>query len=407
MSLAAWGAALAAFSGGKGVEEMRWKFRLSLAAVVLMAVAVLVPTPAGAGAPAMPTLVAAGFDSPRGVEFFKGTLVVAEAGHGGKNCIPGTPTICFGRTSQISSVTIVNTTHTPLVDHLFSAAEFFDPTHGEALGVDGISARNGSLMAILGVFPQAFANYQCAAGDTECRADVAAAKKEAGALLSVKSNGTWRKVAGVGAFGFDYTADIPNQEHDSNPYGVLATNGGSYVADAGSNTLEFVSNGGHISVLHYFPFRQNAFPSDEVPDCIAATDDALWVATLAGHLYRVHGRSVTLVANPDPKHGDGHTADGQGNVYFVNMWTTPTPPQPFTGNIVKLDTEEGTSSVIAAGLNFPNMDVVGPDGNPYFSADSVCPATGIPHLCDGGGPVGNLALPHDENGGDDRSSRRD
>jgi len=382
---------------------MRGKFRLSLAAVVFMAVGALVPTPAAAtGAP---TLVAAGFDSPRGVEFFKGKLVVAEAGHGGHNCIPGVPTICFGRTSQISWVNTATATHTPLVDHLFSAAEFFDPTHGEALGVDGISARNGSLMAILGVFPQAFANYQCAPGDTECAADVAAAKKEAGALLSVKSNGTWRKVAGVGAFGFDYTADIPNQEHDSNPYGVLATNGGSYVADAGSNTLEFVSNGGHISVLHYFPFRQNAFPSDEVPDCIAATDDALWVATLAGHLYRVHGRSVTLVANSDLKHVTGCTADGQGNVYFVNMWTTPTPPQPFTGNIVKLDTEDGTSSVIAAGLNFPNMDVVGPDGNLYFSADSICPTTGIPGLCAQGGTVWKLALPHDEDGGDNHGRR--
>ncbi|TMD87410.1 MAG: SMP-30/gluconolactonase/LRE family protein [Chloroflexi bacterium] len=386
---------------------MRGKFRFSLAAIVFMAAGVLVPTPAGAAGPPTPALVAAGFDSPRGVEFFKGKLVVGEAGHGGKNCIPGTPTICFGRTSQISWVNTVAGTHTPLVDHLFSAAEFFNPDEGEALGVDGISARDGKLMAILGVFPQAFANYHCAAGDSECAADVDAAKKEAGALLAVKSNGSWHKVAGVGAFGFNYTANIPNQEHDSNPYGVLAVNGGSYVADAGSNTLEFVSNGGHISVLHYFPFRQNAFPSDEVPTCIAKTDDGLWVATLAGNLYRVHGRSATLVANSDLKHVTGCAADGQGNVYFVNMWTTPTPPQPFTGNIVKLDTEDGTSSVIAAGLNFPNMDVVGPDGNLYFSADSICPTTGIPGLCAQGGTVWKLALPHDNEGDADGHDRRD
>src|SRR2546427_3184405 len=385
---------------------MRGKFRLLLAGIVLRAVGVLVPTAAGAAGAPTPTFVAGGFDSPRGVEFFKGTLVVGEAGHGGKNCIPGTPTICFGRTSQISWVNITNQTHTPLVDHLFSAAEFFNPAEGEALGVDGISARDGKLMAILGVFPQAFANYQCAAGDAECAADVDAAKKEAGALISVKSSGSWRKVAGVGAFGFDYTADIPNQEHDANPYGVLAVNGGSYVADAGSNTLNFVSNGGHISVLHYFPFRQDAFPTDEVPTCIAKADDALWLATLSGHLYRVHGRSATLVANSDIKHVTGCTADGQGNVYFVNMWTTPTPPQPFTGNIVKLDTEEGTSSVVADHLNFPNMDVVGPDGNLYFSADSVCPAAGIAGFCPMGGTVWKLALPHDEGGGD-KHDRRD
>lgn len=335
------------------------------------------------------------------MEFFKGRLVVGEAGHGGKNCIPGVPTVCFGRSSQISWVNTATKTHTPLVDHLFSAAEFFNPAEGEALGVSGISARDGKLMAILGVFPQAFANYQCAAGDSECAADVAAAKKEAGALLSVKANGSWRKVAGVGAFGFDYTADIPNQEHDSNPYGLLAVNGGSYVADAGSNTLEFVSNRGHISVLDYFPFRQNAFPTDEVPTCIARADDGLWLATLSGHLYRVHGRSVTLVAKSDIKHVTGCAADGQGNIYFVNMWTTPGPPSPGTGNIVRLDTEEGISSVIAANLPFPNMDVVGPDGNLYFSADSVCPAGGIPNFCPNGGTVWKLVLSHENGDGGD------
>jgi hypothetical protein len=386
---------------------MRGKFRFSLAAIVFMAVGVLVPMPVGAAGAPTPTLVAGGFDSPRGVEFFNGTLVVGEAGHGGKNCIHGTPTVCFGRSSQISWVNLATKGHTPLVDHLFSAAEFFNPAEGEALGVSGLSARDDKLMAIVGVFPQAFANYPCAAGDSECAADVAAATKEAGALLSVKGSGSWRKVAGVGAFGFDYTADIPNQEHDSNPYGVLAVNGGSYVADAGSNTLEFVNNGGHIRVLDYFPFRQNAFPSDEVPTCIAKADDGLWLATLSGHLYRVHGGSATLVANSDIKHVTGCAADGQGNVYFVNMWTTPTPPQPFTGDIVKLDTEEGTSSVIADHLNFPNMDVVGPDGSLYFSADSICPAAGIADFCPNGGTVWKLALSHEGGEGGDTNNHRD
>jgi hypothetical protein len=385
---------------------MRGKFRFSLAAIVFMAVGVLVPTPASAAG--TPTLVAGGLDSPRGVEFFKGKLMVAEAGHGGKNCIQGTPKICFGRTSQISRVNTTTGTHTVVVDHLFSAAEFFGPHDpGSSLGASGLSARDGKLMAILQVFPQAFANYECATGDTECQADVDAAKKQAGALISVKASGSWRKVAGVGAFGFDYTADIPNQEHDSNPTGVLAVNGGTYVADSGSNTLDFVSNGGRINVVNYFPWRSqdpNAFPSDEVPTCIAKTDEGLWVATLAGHLYRVHGTTATLVDNSLLTHVTGCTADGNGNVYFVNMWTTPGPPSPGTGNIVKLDTETGTSSVIAAELSFPNMDVVGPDGNLYFSADSICPAGVIPGFCPNGGTVWKLALPHDSGDGGDNNS---
>ncbi|MDQ6713321.1 MAG: ScyD/ScyE family protein, partial [Candidatus Dormibacteraeota bacterium] len=359
---------------------MRGKFRFTLAAILFMAVGVLVPTPAGAAGAPTPTFVAGGFDSPRGVEFFKGKLVVAEAGHGGNNCIPASeqnPLTCFGRTSQISWVN----THTTLVGRLFSVVEYHGPGQGEALGVDGISARDGRLMAIEGVFPQAFANYQCATGDSECAADVEAAKKEAGALLSVKGNGSWRKVAGVGAYDFNWTADKAPQEHDANPYGVLAANGGSYVADAGSNTLNFVSNNGHITILHHFPWKNPVpfpagFPSDEVPTCIANADGALWVATLSGHLFRMHGTSATQVHNEFLKHVTGCASDGQDNLYFVNMWTTPGPPQPFKGDIVKFSAEEGTSSVIAGGLNFPNMDVVGPDGNLYFSANSVCPAEG-------------------------------
>jgi hypothetical protein len=390
---------------------MRGKFRFSMAAIVFMAVGVLVPIPAGAAGPATPTFVAGGLDSPRGVAFFQGKLVVGEAGHGGKNCVPAPPAYpaaCFGRTGQISRVNTATGSHGTLVDHLFSVMEFRAPGEGEALGVSGLSAGDGKLMAIMGVYPQAFADYRCAPGDAECAADLAAAKKQAGALLAVKTNGSWRKVAGVGAYDYDWTANVPNQEHDANPYGVLVANGGTYVADAGSNTLNFVSNGGRISILHYFPYRQEAFPSDEVPTCIAKTDNALWVATLAGNLYRVHGHSATLVANPYIKHVTACAADGQGNVYFVNMWNTPGPPNPFTGDIVKLSTESGKSSVIAAGLNFPNMDVVGPDGNLYFSADSICPAAGIAGFCPMGGTVWKLALPHDnDGGGDNNNNHRD
>lgn len=383
------------------MEEMRMKIRFILTAIVFMAVGALVPAPAAAAG--APTLVASGFDSPRGVAFFKHKLVVGEAGHGGKNCIPASgpqnPLTCFGRTSQISWVNTTTGTHSTLVDHLFSVAEFREPGQGEALGVDGISARDGRLMAIVGVFPQALADYKCAAADAECAADLDAAKNEAGALLAVKSSGSWRKVAGVGEFDFNWTADKAPQEHDANPYGVLAGEGGSFVVDSGSNTLNWVSNRGTITILHHFAWKNPVpfpagFPSDEVPTCVVRADDGLWVASLAGHLFRVHGTSATLVPNALLKHVTGCAADEEGNAYFVNMWTTPSFPSPFTGNIVKLS-EEGTSSVIASGLNFPNMDVVGPDGNLYFSADSVCPAGGIPNFCPHGGTVWKLALPHE------------
>jgi hypothetical protein len=390
---------VAGATGGGGV---RTKTRLTLAAVVIMAIGALIPMPGAAAG--TPILVAAGFDSPRGIDVYQGRLVVGESGHGGRNCIPGTPTLCFGRSSQISVVNTATGNHSPLVDHLFSVAEIRGPGEVESLGVHGLSAQGDKLMAIVGVYPQAFENYSCAAGDTECQADVAAATQQAGALLSVRRSGAWRVITNVGAFDYDFTADIPNQEHDANPYGVLAARGGAYVADAGSNTLNFVSGGGRDTILQYFPFRNDAgFPSDEVPTCVVKTGADLWVGTLAGHLYRVRAGSATLVPDPNLVHVTGCTADRSRNVYFVNMWSTPDFPTPFSGTIVKFDTRSRTSSVIASGIDFPNMDVVGRDGNLYFTADSICPAEGIQGLCPNGGTVWKLALPRqpDESEGDE------
>ena len=379
---------------------MRTKIRLSIAAMVFMTLGALIPTPAAATA--APVLVGAGFDSPRGIEFFHGRLVVGESGHGGKNCIAGQPVLCFGRSSQISILNTATGRHSPLVDHLFSVLEVRGPGQAESLGVHGLSAQGDRLMAIVGVYPQAFEDYPCAPGDAECQADVAAATQQAGALLSVRRSGSWRVVTNVGAFDYDFTADIENQEHDANPYGVLSANGGAYVADAGSNTLNFVSGSGGDRIVHYFPFRnETGFPSDEVPTCVVKTGADLWVGTLAGHLYRVRGSSATLVANPDLVHVTGCVADNSRNVYFINMWSTPDFPTPFTGTVVKFNTRSRASAVIASGINFPNMDVVGRDGNLYFTADSICPADGIQGLCPQGGTVWKLALPRQKHQSED------
>jgi hypothetical protein len=69
------------------------------------------------------------------------------------------------------------------------------------------------------------------------------------------------------------------------------------------------------------------------------------------------------------------------------MWTNDGPPTPFGGNVVQFNPDEGASSVLAGGLDFPNMITAGRHGSLYVSADSICPATGIPGLCPKGGSV--------------------
>jgi hypothetical protein len=377
---------------------MRLRTRHFGLAALVMLVAALAPTPASAAGNT--SLVASGFSSPRGVVFFHGQLLVAEGGVRGPYCngLPPPALLCIGNSGQISRVNTKTGAHTPLISGLFAGTE----NHGgpdELLGSEGLSISGGRVLNILGLYPQVFDGIKCASGDSACAQTLALARAQAGHLISVGMDGSLRVGASVGAFGFDFTANIPNQEHDSNPYAVLAANGGAYVADAGSNTLNFVSSRGRIKVLNYFPFRQAGFPTDEVPDCVVRANGALYVGTLSGHLYRIGEDGATPVSVPLLKHVTGCASDENGNLFLVNMWTTAGPPGPdalFTGNIVKFDAEEGTSSVVAAGINFPNMDTIGPDGNLYVSADSVCPATGLP-FCTHGGTVWKVKLPSEDN----------
>ena len=348
-------------------------------------------SPGPAAAVSNVSVVATGFSSPRGVALFHGQLLVAEAGTGGPTCDAGM-TICIGRTGQISRVNLADGSHSPLVSGLFSATEFHGGGPPEALGPEALSISGGRVLNVLGVFPEAFDGIQCAPGNTECVLSLAAARAEAGHLISVNAGGKWRSVASVGSFDYNWTAGKPPQEHDANPYGVLAAEGGAYVADAGSNTLDFVSNGGAITVLNHFPFQQNGFPSDEVPTCVARSHDDLWVASLSGHLYRVRGGTATLVANPLLQHVTGCTAGEDGSLFLVNMWTNPAIPTPGSGNVVRFNPEKGTSSIVADGLNFPNMITMGHNHSLYVSADSICPAGGFPGLCPKGGSVLKISL---------------
>jgi hypothetical protein len=320
------------------------------------------------------TPVASGLDSPRGLAFTPhGTLVVAEAGHGGDTCFDGT---CIGTTGQISSVNLATGSHTAFATGLFSV---LDP-EGGAIGVDGLSFQGGRLLAIMGIFPQAFAGAGCNGQPSDCAQSLATARAQAGRLLMVSPSGNVRSIAGVGAYDFHFTADNPGGETygtevDANPYGVLALPGGTYVADAGSNTLDWVGNNGNISIVYRFPVPNPAepFPTDAVPTCIAASSSGtLYVGDLAGRIWSVSGSSATLVSGQvGGRHFTGCAADPNGNVYFVSMFSGLFP-NPGTGTVVKL-AANGTMSNVAAHLIFPNGIAVG-FGALYVSVNSVCPA---------------------------------
>ena len=137
-----------------------------------------------------------------------------------------------------------------MVSGLFSVVT----PEGEALGIkSGLSASEGRLLAQIGLTPR------------ELPPTSVIGQQQAGRLISVRKNGTWTSVAPVGTVNFDYTLQFTQpgpgpviqgtQEHDSNPYGVLASEDGAFVADAGSNTLDWINEDGKIKILIHDPLR--------------------------------------------------------------------------------------------------------------------------------------------------------
>src|SRR5437868_11117253 len=123
--------------------------RSAMRALLATTAAVAVAAMLGGAAFAAPTVttVASGLDNPRDLAFGPGgKLYVAEAGHGGPECLAGGGEggdLCVGFTSQISRIDQGSGTVTPVVTGLVSTA---GSDGSGATGIDGISVQgNGGL----------------------------------------------------------------------------------------------------------------------------------------------------------------------------------------------------------------------------------------------------------------------
>jgi hypothetical protein len=332
-------------------------------------------------------------------------LLVAEAGHGGDVCAP-TPagTQCIGLTSEVASVDPASGAHSPLVTRLYSRS-----VASEGItGIDGIATGGGELYGVITSYPEELGGWSCAGGPPDCADVLSAARAQAGGVITFTTGGTTRAVAGIGssdyrwalAKGHAYSREPAN----ANPYGVVAVTGGAFVADAGGNMLDYVAANGRSSVVSALaPPPAGGFPADTVPTCVTVMRGNLYAGSLSGQLWK-RGGSFTPTAVPvvgaDGRpllhHVTGCASDNRtGAIYLVDMWGRPGPPIPVgpqsvagTGSVVRVATD-GTATVVAAGLDFPNGIALGPDGSVYVSVDSTCTATGspLPYCAHGGGIV--------------------
>jgi hypothetical protein len=369
--------------------------RVSLIGAVALAVGLVVslwvPMPAGAAANTHRwQTVARGLDNPRGLTVLShGRVAVAEAGHAGTVCLG--PGLCAGLTGQVTVIKRHSGRHVALATGLPSFSGPFG-----AFGLGGLTVKRRSLYAIVGLSPQSFGDpatdCQGQADVDACVATVTAVQNGSGLLSRVRSlhaNRGLATVAAVGRFDFDYAAAHPdpgNPEYapgDANPFGLVAgPSGGFYVVDAASNTLDFVTRSGDISVLAFVPDPPNHQPIyDAAPTCAAPTSNGdVYIATESNTLWRWDGSHLHQVL-PGGKLGQvvGCVADRRGNLYLVNLASRirgsfpDFNEQPFDGSIVKVR-RDGSTSYVATGLNLPTGLALGRHGDLYVTVNGLCPS---------------------------------
>jgi hypothetical protein len=370
---------------------------LLLCAVAAIAALILAAQSAATGARWTATLVAAGLDNPRGIAVAaSGTVYVAEGGHGGDVCSPVTR--CIGTTSQISQIDPKTGAHRAVVTGLYSRGV----ANEGITGVDGLTARGGRLEATITSYPEELDGWTCAGGPADCATVLKAARAQAGQLISFTPSGSWKPIAGVGSSDLAWAAAHPGfsrEPANGNPYGVFALPGATLVTDAGANTLGLVTANGRVATLSAFaPPAADGFPADTVPTCVTVVRGNIYVGSLSGQLFKRAGSfspSEVQVGSGFLHHVTGCTSDAGGDVFVVDMWGTPGPPIPVgpgsaagTGSVVEL-ARDGTASVLASGLMFPNAIALAKDGSLYVTVGSTCTAQGspFPYCAAGGGVV--------------------
>jgi hypothetical protein len=371
---------------------------MATATGLVAALGMMVAPAAGAQARAHHTpssgfkVIASHLNNPRGLTWGpRGTIFLAEAGRGGKTCLSGGPEgeTCVGLTGSFDVIgkAGVHRLATGLIsasgtggvaaEGLVSVAR---APHG---GVYALFGENTHGVPPKGAIPEKLRQ---------------AALRELGRLFLATRHGVV-SVARVGDHDWTWTSKrvnlAPQDFPDANPNTVLSTSRGTFVADAGANTLTRVLDHGRTRVRAFFPVPN--YPPDAVPTCVAqGPDKALYVTELLGGSYHPgHARVWRVVPGQKPKvwatglttvQGCGFGSDGA--FYATEFQTAGLTANDPAGDVVRI-APNGQRTHLGVGKLFnPSGFLAGPHGSFYVSNCSIAPATGMgPQLCPNGGQV--------------------
>jgi hypothetical protein len=304
------------------------------------------------------------------------TLLIAEAGTGGKTCIndPELGTECIGNTGAIRSLLLDgHSKPVRIVSGLPSAA---GPDGSFAVGSDGVSARHLNQVYIQETFfpPEAVQNMSTRGWNGK----------------------TLRLDSGHGPFvfadisGFEAKNDPDHQGFDSDPYSVLQLSNRVLVADAAGNDILSVAPTGKVSLLAVLPNVQDGpcagRPNDNgttgcdaVPTSLAVGPNGdLYVGQLAGEAAgaaRITEINLTTGATVKTYTGlttvTGVAVGADGSIYASELegGTGAVP-----GQVTKI-APNGTRTSVP--VPFPAGLALDSQGRLYVSAFSTSPQGGL------------------------------
>jgi hypothetical protein len=300
------------------------------------------------------TVIASGLNGPRHLIAAHGAIAVAEAGTGGTLQCP-TATQCLGRTGSITLV--AGGTVQRIITGLPSLAN--SSNGGYAVGPADLSIANGELAVLMstlasGVDPVTGAN------------PFGANAPEMGRLLHypVALPIAPQIGADFGVYEVQHNPDggagaPAGAEKESNPYGMVAYNGGYAVIDTGANVLLWVGPDESIQTLAVLPTKTiNGKVVQSAPTAVeVGPDGALYVAELSpspgtARVYRVvPGQAPTVYA-------DGFTLltdlafDAQGRLLVTSLSNAGTFFPPGPGSVTRVESN-GSRTVFTDGIVAP------------------------------------------------------
>ena len=355
---------------------------VSLAAIVAAVAPIAVSTPTIK--PVMTEL-----NSPRGLGFApNGDLVVAEAGNGAEPCTPGTNTmsvpprnapVCTGGSGSLSVLSggeqARGQTDWPSWRSDAPNQPFVEVTGPQDIGFP----TNGRAFVTVGW-----------GGTPADRSNPAARGKAFGRLVQTGPDGGRRTAADIAAYEQAYNPG--GGPADSNPYGILAEPGGTYVTDAGANALYKVK-GWNVSLVATFPPQPRTcttpFPAPPVQESVPTTvvrgpNKALYVGELTGFPFCAGAARIwRVLPGEEPKvvmTGFKMIMDmafaKDGSLYVLQYASSPFALGG-PGLIVKV-APNGTRTTLETGaaLQQPAGLAIGKDGALYVSNKTVTPGGG-------------------------------